>query len=231
MVCGLLVLSSLLWTACGRRNSAPPPVASAPSAVKYVEPRKPKPPAKMKPSPIVDSNLSDEDALGNNDFPADVASKMAVVEVEYYGFDSLLHQGQIVVREDLADSVKSIFKDIAESRFPIHKVVPIVQYDWSDDASVLDDNTSGFNYRTTPGRRRLSNHAYGTAIDVNPYENPYFAASRALPHLYDKSVKGTLTVDGPVVRAFRKHGWMWGGLWRSGRDYQHFEYKLGRQKP
>jgi hypothetical protein len=31
-----------------------------------------------------------------------------------------------------------------------------------------------------------------------------------------------VTADGPVVRAFARIGWVWGGTWTSGKDYQHF---------
>jgi hypothetical protein len=33
---------------------------------------------------------------------------------------------------------------------------------------------------------------------------------------------GVITVNGPVVRAFARIGWEWGGTWSSRQDYQHF---------
>ena len=43
----------------------------------------------------------------------------------------------------------------------------------SDTNSIGHNNTSAFNYRVVPGTDRLSNHAMGFAIDLNPVENPY----------------------------------------------------------
>ena len=37
----------------------------------------------------------------------------------------------------------------------------------------------------------------------------------------DPSVRGLITAGGPVVAAFARAGWSWGGRWRS-PDYQHF---------
>jgi hypothetical protein len=31
-----------------------------------------------------------------------------------------------------------------------------------------------------------------------------------------------VTADGPVVAAFARIGWEWGGAWRRSRDYMHF---------
>ena len=33
---------------------------------------------------------------------------------------------------------------------------------------------------------------------------------------------GMVTADGPVVRAFARIGWEWGGSWRHSKDYMHF---------
>ena len=35
------------------------------------------------------------------------------------------------------------------------------------------DNTSCFNYRVVAGTNRVSKHGLGTAVDINPRENPY----------------------------------------------------------
>ena len=33
---------------------------------------------------------------------------------------------------------------------------------------------------------------------------------------------GMITHDGPVVRAFARIGWEWGGSWNYSKDYMHF---------
>ena len=172
---------------------------------------------------VVDSSISLEDALKGCKCPEGVRKDQVLVDVQYYSFDDRLHTGQIVVNKALAEDVKQIFKEIADSKFPISKVVPICKYDWSDDDSVAADNTSGFNYRSVPATHHLSNHAFGRAIDLNPAENPYMDPVNGTDQKYDPSVPGTLTKDSVPTVIFRKHGWSWGGTWRRGRDYQHFE--------
>jgi len=131
-----------------------------------------------------------------------------------------------VIDKDLVNDVREVFAQIEASRFPIARVVPISVFDWSDDASVAADNTSGFNYRHVPATHLLSEHAFGRAIDLNPKENPYIDPVRGTSQEYDPSVPGSLTKESVPVIEFRRHGWVWGGEWRRGRDYQHFEKKV-----
>jgi hypothetical protein len=35
-------------------------------------------------------------------------------------------------------------------------------------------------------------------------------------------LNGLVTPDGPVVRAFARIGWEWGGAWRCSKDCMHF---------
>lgn len=176
---------------------------------------------------VVDSNMTRAEALGKNHFPADVLARMEVVTVTYNGFNHIRRQGQIVVDRMIAKEVKQIFDEIQATGYPITKVVPIVAYGWSDDASIADNNTSAFNYRHVigPGQdtTKLSVHAYGRAIDVNPKINPFVAADGSTSRPYDPSKPGVLTLHSPVTQIFLRHGWEWGGSWKTGRDYQHFD--------
>jgi beta-lactamase class A len=76
------------------------------------------------------------------------------------------------------------------------------------------------------GTARWSDHAYGTAIDINPVENPYVQRSRIDPpsgtaFLDRANVRpGMLVEGGAAVRAFDAVGWEWGGRW-SQPDHQH----------
>ena len=40
-----------------------------------------------------------------------------------------------------------------------------------DERSMLADNTSAFNCRLVPGTSVWAQHAYGRAVDINPFEN------------------------------------------------------------
>lgn len=176
-------------------------------------------------SVIVDSDMTLNQALDGEFVPDFIKNTLELVDVFYYSFDNKLHKGQLVIRKNLAKDIKEIFGEIRDSRFPINKVVPIIKYNWSDIASMEDNNTSAFNYRTVKSTKLISSHAKGTAIDINPLFNPQIKHGKVLPPgiVYDPSKPGTLTAGSIVVRAFIKHGWQWGGHWQTTKDYQHFE--------
>jgi len=165
-------------------------------------------------------------ALASNGFPEQVLARMAIVNVDYLGFDGLDHRGQLVIDKELAEEVRAIFADLKRIRYPIKKIVPVVRYGWDDIRSMKDNNTSGFNYRgqVTPNgsSKILSKHALGRAIDLNPYLNPYVSSSGKALSAYRPSVRGTLTRNSAATRVFLSRGWKWGGNWPGGKDYQHF---------
>lgn len=215
---------ALFW-GCSRAPQAPPMAAPRQAATAGRPKPKTEAPAENRPplQVTVDSAMSLEEALAHDNSPPPIHRRQRLVNVEYYSFDGKLHRGQVLVDKSLVEDIKQIFEQIKESRFPIAKVIPISRYGWSDDESVADDNSSGFNYRIVPATHHLSEHAYGRAIDLNPEQNPYEDPIRGTTDKYDPSKPGTLTRDSAPTVAFREHGWQWGGRWRRGRDYQHFE--------
>ncbi len=60
-------------------------------------------------------------------------------------------------------------------------------------------------------RRGLSLHSWGIAIDINPKKYPYGSATKNPP--------------AAVILAFEKHGFEWGGDWRT-PDPMHFERRV-----
>ncbi len=174
---------------------------------------------------ITDCGYTLAEALKGKNIPANIKSRLVIVDVEYYSFDGKLHAGQLVVNKDLAKDIIGIFKEIKKIKFPVAKVIPVCAYDWSDSASMSDDNTSAFNYRFIKGTKKLSNHALGRAVDINPLFNPQIKKDEILPPngSYKSSRPGTITRNSPVVEFFKKKGWIWGGDWKSSKDYQHFE--------
>jgi peptidoglycan LD-endopeptidase CwlK len=163
--------------------------------------------------------------------PEQIRKRQKVVKLKYYSMDGKIHQGQLVVDKDLVKDTKKVFKLALKERFPIYSVIPISDRRfrrdgrWDDELSMEANNTSGFNYREITGGGRLSNHAYGRAIDINTFLNPYIKGDIVLPHgaKYDPGVAGTLNPDHPIVKVFLEFGWTWGGSWTSRPDYQHFE--------
>jgi hypothetical protein len=78
------------------------------------------------------------------------------------------------------------------------------------------------------GATTYSQHAYGLAVDVDPFQNPYVNGAVVLPELASAYTDrrwrrpGMLEPDSPAVAAFASIGWGWGGSWSSLKDYQHF---------
>lgn len=175
---------------------------------------------------IIDSNLTFGEAMAGTKAPKDIIDSMTIVNVRYYSTDGKLHQGQLIVNKAVIEDVRAIFNLIEDIEFPIYIVLPIVKYNWSDDASMESNNTSAFNYRFIAGTKRLSNHSFGRAVDINPYFNPViYADGRISPKgaKYDENGIGVFTKDNPIVKEFIKRGWRWGGNFKSFKDYHHFD--------
>lgn len=81
-------------------------------------------------------------------------------------------------------------------------------------------SSGGFNYRNKRGGSSLSQHAFGTAIDLNAADNPMLGKGAA--------VKTNLPANVGEIAA--KHGLEWGGNWKS-PDAMHFEYTGAGFKP
>ncbi len=147
--------------------------------------------------------------------------------MEYYGFDGRLYKGQLVADKRTAHDLQQVFLLMYMLHFPLESVIPIVQFGWDDFESMRQNNTSAFNYRTVPFSGKLSNHAYGLAVDFNPVQNPYYTGDKVFPEgaAYNAARPGTLHVRHPVVRLFKVLGWRWGGDWGE-KDYQHFDKPL-----
>ncbi len=155
---------------------------------------------------------------------------LAYLRLDHYGYDGAVHHGELVVNRALAGEVLAIFKTLFEQRFPIQKMRPIEAYGGDDDASMADNNTSGFNCRFVAGKPGVfSEHSLGRAIDINPLTNPMVEGGAVFPpggsRFLDRrrQVAGIVRAGDPVVREFMRHSWTWGGNWTSLKDYQHFE--------
>jgi peptidoglycan LD-endopeptidase CwlK len=175
---------------------------------------------------IVDSALDFARAVAGTVAPREILDSLCLMDVRYCGFDGHRHQGQLVIHRELAEELQGLFVLMEQRRFPITGAAPIVCFGWSDEASMAADNSSAFNYRLIAGTDRLSRHALGYAVDINPRENPaVYPDNRIAPPgvVWRPEEPGTFTGDHPVVRAFRQKGWLWGGDFTHLRDYHHFE--------
>ncbi len=182
-------------------------------------------------NPIIDSNLTREEALRPNpDFvlPAEVFERQILLPVIYLSFDGKFHRGQMVVDKDLEIDVREFFDFLLKKNFPVNKVVPIADknFNFDDTKSMIENNSSAFNPRNKTGKNEPSNHAFGRAVDINPLQNPYKKGeiTEPLGATYTLGQAGTLTIE--IVDFLRKRGWIWGGDYENLKDYHHFEKLL-----
>jgi hypothetical protein len=153
---------------------------------------------------------------------------LSVVRVSYWGFDGKRYRGAIVVHDWAAPSVRQVFESLYRQRFQVQRIARVDEYGADDDRSMAANNTSAFNCRKVAGSSSWSMHAYGTAIDVNPMQNPYVVNGTYSPPGSEQwanrgdVVPGMAVAGGPLVGAFDYVGWGWGGRWSTKKDYQHF---------
>jgi hypothetical protein len=89
---------------------------------------------------------------------------------------------------------------------------------WKSYLTAEERETAGLNmfggvyaFRRIAGAARLSCHAFGAAIDIDPGRNPL-----GKPWEFGMMPLG-------VVAVFEAEGWEWGGRWTHRPDCQHFQ--------
>lgn len=175
---------------------------------------------------IFDSKMTFEEAIKGTKAPKELIDSLELLDVQYYSFDKKLHYGQVVVHKSVKNDLKIIFELILKTKFKVNKVIPIVKYNWDDDASMDDNNTSAFCFRFIAGTTRYSNHAYGKAIDINPFNNPViYSDGKISPKgaKYQTKHEGTFSDENIIVQKFKELGWRWGGNFQSFKDNHHFD--------
>jgi D-alanyl-D-alanine carboxypeptidase-like protein len=153
--------------------------------------------------------------------------ELALLRLAHHGFDGAVHRGELVVAAAVADDVVAAFARVFAAGFPIAMMARIDRFGADDARSMAANNCSAFNFRVAPSGK-LSQHAFGTAIDINPVQNPMIIGARIQPdagadYLDRSDVRpGMIVRPGPVVDAFAAIGWSWGGDWTTILDYHHF---------
>lgn len=150
------------------------------------------------------------------------------VTVSFHGFDGAAHTGELIVAAEVADDVAAAFGDLYDAGFPIEEMRVVEPSELTAPPTGDDNNTTAFVCRPATGLTRWSAHARGLAVDVNPFQNPYTKGDLVLPELAsayldrDRELPGMILEGGPVVAAFERIGWTWGGRWTSPVDRHHF---------
>lgn len=186
--------------------------------------------------------------IPNNKVPLD---DLRYITLSHWGYDGYIHTGEIIVHKDIALEVVEIFHELFAAHFCIEKMCLVDNYfkegvDRSDvdDISMADNNSSAFFFRYVAHSDIVSEHGLGTAIDINPFTNPFIRYKGDGREVWPKDavefcdrsrtdVPGMITKDSVCYNIFIKHGWKWAGELpdREGKkanvqDLQHF-YKKG----
>lgn len=155
-------------------------------------------------------------------------SQLRYLTLSFRGFDAQAHTGEMLVNADVAKAVVSVFKRLYAAGFPIEEMRITSKAELNAPPTGDGNNTEGFICRPPRGRAHWSAHAYGLAIDLNPFNNPYVHGDLVLPELASSYlerdwVRSGMTRDGgPAVTAFESIGWKWGGRWPGPVDFMHF---------
>lgn len=156
--------------------------------------------------------------------------QLRLVELNHRDFEGRLQRGELIVNASVVDDLEQVFATIFDEDFPLEAVEPAYRYDGDDDAIMAANTSHAFNCRQITGGDSFSEHSYGTAIDLNPIQNPYERGGTILPpegepYLDRSNVRAGMLLEGePVVEEFDALGWTWGARWNTLVDYMHFEY-------
>jgi hypothetical protein len=158
----------------------------------------------------------------------------------HYTAEGTVAKGEMVVHRDIAADVADIFQELYRLKYPIERMALADEFDCDDERCMRANNTSAYCHRAVKGSKRLSKHALGRAIDLNPLYNPCFRIVRNTrgdsigyrqlqPATAERYVRRgerfpyKMDANDAAVRLFKKKGFRWGGNWHQKKDYQHFE--------
>lgn len=155
-------------------------------------------------------------------------SDLLLLTMSFWGFDNRPHLGEMIVHRDVAQDVLWVFEQLFTARFPIEEMRIITKADMEALPTGDGNVTTGFVCRSTVSFGQWSEHAFGLAVDINPFQNPYLRDSRIIPELAtsytnrDWQRPGMIQPGDRVVQAFETIGWRWGGDWVGVKDWMHF---------
>lgn len=159
-------------------------------------------------------------------------NELRYLRVMHIGKDGKAHRGELICNKAIAQDLLDIFRELYKAKYPIERISLVDNYNADDNRSMEANNTSCFNFRTVPGTTTLSKHSRGMAIDINPLYNPFVRKSGVEPlsgkkYAYNRESRKDIPMkidrSDLCYKLFIKHGFRWGGAWKSSKDYQHFE--------
>lgn len=114
---------------------------------------------------------------------------------------------KLTVHKKLTGEIIQIFTEMANMGFP-----------------VKTGTTCGYNWRSMVSSSSQSHHSYGCVIDLNWDDNPYVSNSLTVGSSAYAPYKNRFSVTPEIVQIWKRHGFFWGGDWKSAKDYMHFTY-------
>jgi hypothetical protein len=139
----------------------------------------------------------------------------------------------MIVNDRVVGEVVAVFAALWEARFPIEEMRVVAAAELDAPATGDGNVTSAFECRPVTDGTNWSQHAFGLAVDINPFHNPYRRGDRVVPELasayLDRSRRrpGMIFAGDVVTEAFAAARWTWGGDFRSLVDYMHFSRNGG----
>lgn len=153
---------------------------------------------------------------------------LSYVTTTFWGFDREPHTGELILHRSVAADVVDVFRALYRARWPIEEMRVTSRPELNEPPTGDGNNTSAFVCRPVRLGDEWSQHAYGFAVDVNPFHNPYVRGDLILPELAtwyrDRSRRrpGMIRSGDVVTSAFERIGWSWGGGWTTAKDWMHF---------
>lgn len=171
-----------------------------------------------------------------HDNPYIKRSDLRYLRISHYDLQGVTHVGEMICNKLIADKLLIIFSELYAAHYPIQRMRLPDVYGADDERQMRANNTSCFCYRNVSGSKNLSKHARGLAVDINTLYNPYVRHDKNGRRIVEPSTaeKYTnrrasfpykITTSDLCYKLFIKHGFTWGGAWKSVKDYQHFEYR------
>lgn len=117
---------------------------------------------------------------------------------------------RVTCNPNIVSEVQEIFEEMADIGF--------IAYDVSCYSYRYKNNGSG--------KKNLSSHSYGLAFDINVNENAQYLLRNGKYVLNTGSLyqpgSNPYSITQEVANIWIRHGFAWGGAWKSQKDYMHF---------
>jgi hypothetical protein len=161
---------------------------------------------------------------------------LRLLRINYWDYRGYRRRGELVAATSAIDNMSGALAEMYRRELPLRSIYREDRFGWSDRVHGADDyksmaagNTSAFNCRGVVGNPSTrSPHAYGRALDVNTWENPYRSAQGTVPNTWWQGHSHPRVAwrsrGHAVVQVMARHGLRW--TYGTG-DTQHFDVAYG----